>query len=208
MTSSEAREPIRVAIVSERHLMGESVAVTLRQQPGLVVVETPPPDSTTAADVDVAIVIDEQRPGAFTSPSWAGRVPTIVIAPFRNRGEVIEAIERGACACVSRDAALSELLAAIGSASRGMGFLCSLVADLVCRRGADAAAAGFRPLTEREHDILQLIAQGLSNPQIARLRNLSVKTVQTHRHNIMTKLGVRGGAALVRRAMQLGLIAG
>lgn len=204
--SQHTRATIRVGVVSARRLIGETIGATLRQEPDITLVDAPSNEATARPDVDVAILVCERSGNGLPSPSWAATVPQIVVAPFRDRREVLEAIERGARACVSRDAAFSELLAAIRSAAAGTGFLCPLVADLVCRPADDGAPA-IRPLTQRELDVLELLAQGLSNPEIAKLRNLSVKTVHAHRQNIMTKLGVRGAAALVRRAIQLGLVA-
>ncbi|MCW5890402.1 MAG: response regulator transcription factor [bacterium] len=204
--SQEGHDTIRVAVVSARRLIGETIGATLRQEPGIALVDAPFDDAATTPNVDVAIVVCERFTDRQPSPAWATAVPQIVVAPFRDRREVLQAIEHGARGCVSRDAAFSELLAAIQSAARGTGFLCPLVADLVCRP-TDDVSERTPPLTQREQDVLELLAEGLSNPEIARLRNLSVRTVHTHRQNIMTKLGVRGAAALVRRAIQLGLVA-
>lgn len=203
-----AGDAIRVAVFGPRRLISESLAATLRAQPGFELV---PPRShdVPAGDVDVVVLLRERSMDDQPVPAGLAARPRVLIAPFHDRAEIAAAIESGARACVSRDAAVPELLAAIRSAHEGVGYLCPIVADLVCRPAADSRGDGgrTRSLTQREQDVLELLAQGFSNPEIARLRNLSVKTVHTHRQNIMTKLGVRGAAALMRRAIQLGLVA-
>jgi two-component system, NarL family, response regulator NreC len=65
---------------------------------------------------------------------------------------------------------------------------------------------GFEKLTEREHEVLQLIAEGFSNREIAEKLNLSIKTVGVHRTNIMEKLGVHNLSSLVKYALRKGII--
>ncbi|GAC1475244.1 MAG: hypothetical protein PVSMB7_30310 [Chloroflexota bacterium] len=65
----------------------------------------------------------------------------------------------------------------------------------------------INPLTEREREVLQLIAEGQTNREIADLLTVSIKTVQTHRANLMEKLGAHDRTDLVKYAMKLGLIA-
>lgn len=138
-------------------------------------------------------------------PVGAPGTPLVVVDAFEERAQVVAAIDAGVRACVSQASGLEPLIAAIRSAATGRGYLCPTVGDVLCRPAPTAA----RPvvLTERERDILTLVAQGMRNGQIAVARNLSIKTVHAHRQHIMAKLGVRGAAQLVRRAIQLGLVA-
>jgi DNA-binding NarL/FixJ family response regulator len=62
------------------------------------------------------------------------------------------------------------------------------------------------PLTQREREILQLVAEGHSNKEVAQRLDLSVKTVESHRRNLMVKLSIHETAGLVRHAMKLGLV--
>ncbi len=133
------------------------------------------------------------------------RTPLVVVDAFRERSDVVAAIDAGVRACVSQTSGLEPLVAAIHSAAAGRGYLCPAVGDVMCRPAP--ATAHAVALTDRERDILTLVAQGMRNGQIAVARNLSIKTVHAHRQHIMAKLGVRGAAQLVRRAIQLGLIA-
>ncbi|HEV7734221.1 MAG TPA: response regulator transcription factor [Candidatus Binatia bacterium] len=152
-----------------------------------------------AAPIDVLVVLGGMPPARDQ------RIPLVVVDAFRERADVVAAIDAGVRACVSQTSGLEPLLAAIHSAAAGRGYLCPTVGDVMCR--PSAADAHRVTLTDRERDILSLVAQGLRNGQIAVARNLSIKTVHAHRQNIMAKLGVRGATQLVRRAIQLGLIA-
>ena len=62
------------------------------------------------------------------------------------------------------------------------------------------------PLTEREREVMQLIAEGKSNKEVAQQLDLSVKTVDSHRRNLKVKLGIHETAGLVRHALKLGLV--
>lgn len=132
----------------------------------------------------------------------------IVAGVYRDKQEVLAVLEAGARACVSYDAGATRLVEAIERARAGTGYLCPVLGAMMTRE-SDARTASdppMRPLTEREADVLALIVQGLTDRQAAAELGLSMKTVHTHRQNIMGKLGVRNATTLVRRALQLGLV--
>ena len=118
----------------------------------------------------------------------------------------------GAASYVLKRSADTELLSAIRITHRGGTYLePSLAGDIVqdalgrkTRQGEDSARS---PLSEREREVLRLVAQGHTNQEIANRLSLSVKTVETYRARLMTKLGLRTRADLVRYALSVGLLA-
>jgi DNA-binding NarL/FixJ family response regulator len=121
------------------------------------------------------------------------------------------ALAAGASGYVVKSAADSELLSAIRAVHRGRTVLdpelaASVVQSAVGRRPAGGAGAGL--LSPREREVLDLIAQGYTNQQIADRFGLSVKTIETHRSRLVEKLGLRSRAELVRYALDSGLFTG
>jgi DNA-binding NarL/FixJ family response regulator len=130
----------------------------------------------------------------------------VVAAPFRSKDQVMGALAAGAQSCVSYEAGVSRLIEALKRARDGTGYLCPIVSGLMVRETEARSEMPARALTSRERDVLALIVQGLTDRQTAADLGLSVRTVHTHRQNIMAKLGVRTATALVRRAFQLKLV--
>ncbi len=113
--------------------------------------------------------------------------------------------EAGASAYVLKNEAIADLVEAIQAALRGDRFVSPTVAPnaTVPRRGADLDQ---RALTEREVEVLRLLAQGQRSKEIARTLGISAKTVETHRGRIMLKLGIDNLPALVKFAIRIGII--
>ncbi len=105
---------------------------------------------------------------------------------------------------VIKDNAFEDLLYAIKSVRAGGKFISPSVSDKLINVGAPVESLQI-VLTEREKEILNLIASGLTNKQIANKLYISIKTVETHRNRILQKLGVHTTADLVRYAIQSGL---
>jgi len=122
-----------------------------------------------------------------------------------------EVLEAGGSGYVLKKAADTELLSAIHAVQQGGTYLHSAHARALLNLESDEATesqmAGHEALSEREMQVLRLIAQGYSNRGIAEQLNLSVKTVETYRARIMEKLGLRGRVALVRYALRHHLLA-
>jgi two-component system response regulator NreC len=112
---------------------------------------------------------------------------------------------------VVKRAAPSELISAVRAAYRGESFLGPAVSKTVIEeylRQAEALAGenSYETLTPREREVLQLLAEGHSNRRIAELLCLSVKTVQSHRANLMRKLDIHSIAELTQYAIRKGVI--
>jgi DNA-binding NarL/FixJ family response regulator len=131
----------------------------------------------------------------------------IILSMHATREYVLEALQAGASGYVLKNAAVHELETAIRIVARGGKYLTpsvsgQIIAGVTGASGTSAAAA----LTQRQREILQLIAEGRSTRDIADLLHLSVKTVETHRAQLMDRLGIFEVASLVRYAIRIGLV--
>ena len=117
----------------------------------------------------------------------------------------------GARACLPKADASEHIAAAVDALSQHQPYLTQRVANAVVSRflseGTNAQATGpVRRLTPREREILQLLAEGRTNTQVAKLLSITVKTVETHRASLMKKLGVSSLAELIRYAIRHSII--
>jgi two-component system response regulator NreC len=124
---------------------------------------------------------------------------------------LFQMLRAGAAGYVLKKSHPSEMLAAIEAATRQETYLTpsmtkGLVTDYLRRVGEGEEETTYRELTDREREVLKLIAEGYTNPEIAKLLHVSVKTVQAHRGHIMEKLDLHRPAALVRYAIRKGLV--
>lgn len=163
------------------------------------------------------VVMDISMPGIGGIEATAQvkqRHPSInVLALTMHEDEsyVFRLLRAGASGYVLKRAAATDLVAAVRAASRGEAFLYpsvarDVIADYLRRVEAGEEKERYDGLTSREREILTLIAQGLSNQEIARNLYISIKTVQTHRAHILEKLGLHDRTELVRYAIRKGLI--
>jgi two-component system response regulator NreC len=135
----------------------------------------------------------------------------LILTMHEEESYVFQLLRLGAAGYVLKRAAATDLVEAIRAASRGEAFLYPAVARSVVQDYLDRMRSGegtgrYDGLTDREREILVLIAEGHTNSQIADRLFISVKTVQTHRAHIMEKLDLHDRSLLVRYAVRKGLI--
>jgi DNA-binding NarL/FixJ family response regulator len=137
-------------------------------------------------------------------------VRLIALSMHSDRRFVLGMLEAGAAGYLLKDCAFEELAQAIRHVSRGSTYLSPKIADVVVKgyltKGTKSPAEEVSPLTSREREILQLIAEGLSTKEIASHVCLSIKTVETHRRNIMEKLNIHSIAELTKYSIREGLV--
>jgi DNA-binding NarL/FixJ family response regulator len=123
---------------------------------------------------------------------------------------VTEALRAGASGFIMKDAAASELISALKTVSRGERFLSPTVSWKLVKKyvvdGRHVEVKEKEKLSNREKEVLQLIAEGYTSSEIASIMKLSVKTVQAHRSRIMEKLDIHTIAGLTRHAIRIGLV--
>ena len=131
----------------------------------------------------------------------------IMLSMHDNAEHVYRALEAGATGYLLKDSAGAEVALAVRAVHAGRRYLSERINELVISGylGRDGAGSPLESLSQRERDILQHIVDGHSNPETARLLNLSVKTVETYRSRMMQKLGLKNVAELVKFAVGHGL---
>lgn len=138
-------------------------------------------------------------------------VRVLILSMHTDPGYVREAMQAGTAGYVLKEASVDELELAIRAALRGERYLDPRISKQVIDgyvRGLAAHEPAAPALTPRQREILQLIAEGRSTREIAERLHLSVKTVETHRAQIMDRLGIRDVAGLTRYAIRIGLVSG
>ncbi len=139
--------------------------------------------------------------------SRAGRCPRIVmLTAMVDRAYVESALAAGALGYVTKGSVTEELVRAVRAARQGSNYLCAEVAHLeIGGDGHGGLGSDGNPLTPREREVLQLVAEGLTTAAIAQRMFISVKTVEAHRRNIVRKLGLRTVAELTKYAVRHGI---
>ncbi len=138
-------------------------------------------------------------------------VRVIALSMHSDRQYVSEMLRAGATAYLLKDSAFDELVAAIRAVIQGRVYLAHDITGVVVSdylkhlSGAPGVERSGRALSPREREVLQLAAEGNSTKEIAAALHLSVKTVETHRHQIMEKLGIYNLAGLIKYAVREGI---
>jgi two-component system, NarL family, response regulator NreC len=134
------------------------------------------------------------------------RTKTVLLTMHTEDIFVLQGLRSGVSGFVLKQRSAEELVRAIGEASRGEIFLSAGICRTVVQAYLNKTEVPTDPLSDRERQILQLVAEGKSNKEAASILDISPKTAEFHRANIMEKLDVHDTAGLVRYAIQLGLI--
>jgi len=137
-------------------------------------------------------------------------IEVVVLSMHATRNYVLQALQAGASAYLPKDCTLEELAAALTSVTKGGMYLSPAIttAAALKNEAAGISAKNFadgRPLTRRELQVLRLIADGKSTKEIATTLEVSAKTIETHRKQIMDKLEIRTTAGLTKYCIREGL---
>jgi DNA-binding NarL/FixJ family response regulator len=184
--------PLQVGIALRHGLVRQGLEWHLARHPGYAPVDA----LQSGCQVDVWVT-DELW---MAVRSAAAPAPRVMCADLSARTEVLRALAHGAHACVSIHSSFQDLDTAIESARQGRRFLCPMLAEMM---GARSCILARTDLTPRESDVMRWIAAGYSSKQIGRKLQLSPHTVDTHRRNIMQKLGLHKSTELTRHAVNL-----
>ncbi|MGH2348246.1 MAG: response regulator [bacterium] len=214
-------KPVRILIAEDHAMVREGIRMILATQPDFEVIGEA---SGGAEAVDIVanlhpdiVVMDISMPGMNgvdatrairkTHPD----VHVLILTMHEEESFVFQLLQLGASGYVLKRAAATDLVDAVRAASRGEAFLYPAVARSLVQDYLENVRTGRRSprqdgLTDREREVLVLIAEGFTNAQIADKLFISVKTVQTHRTHIMEKLDLHDRGHLVRYAVRKGLI--
>ncbi len=210
-------EKITIMLVDDHKLIRESWSIILNDDPRLkVVAETgDPSEAITIAKIkkpqiilmdinmtpingfDATILLQKNSPQSkiigismHTMPSYARRM-----------------IQLGAMGYVTKNSSKDELLEAIMEVSAGKKFICDEVKNILAQQelGNDNSLPDINVLSNREIDIVKLIKEGLSSKEMADRLDLSLKTIEVHRYNILKKLNIKNTAQLINYINSQGL---
>jgi two-component system, NarL family, response regulator NreC len=204
-----------IVLADDHELIRESIASLLREVPDfevvgqsangrqlLQLVERLQPD---VAVVDVSMPELNGVEAARRLRDVSQRTRVIALSAYTDGAYIRDMIDAGVVAYIIKSGASKDLIQAIRTASRGRVYFSQeimVVADQIRSYGEYS----MRPLSQREREILQLIAEGKSSKEIAVSLGIGETTVKTHRNNIMGKLNVRDIAGLTRQAIKLKLV--
>jgi two-component system, NarL family, response regulator NreC len=164
----------------------------------------------TKPDVAVVDVVMPGKSGIEAAPDLVQAVPAMKILVLSMQDDpryVRAAFEAGASGYVLKEAADTEVVGAIRTVAGGERYVHpALGARLVAAEVEERRRAEADPLSDREREVLRLLALGHTNQEIAKLRYISVRTAETHRAHIMQKLQLASRAELVRYALDNGLV--
>ena len=214
------QQPIRILLADDHALVRAGLRALLEKMSGVAVVaeagdglealrligETSPDlallDISMPAlnGLDVAMRVREKHPAT-----------RVIMISFRADDDYVRrALAAGAAGYLLKDSGPAELELAVRAVAGGETWLSPAVASRLVKefvgRERRAVDGPFEVLTSRQREVLQMIAEGLSSKEIAGRLDVSVKTVETHRNELMDRLGIRGVAGLVRYAVRAGLV--
>jgi DNA-binding NarL/FixJ family response regulator len=188
-----------ISVVAEAADGDAAVQAALQHKPDVVCMDLNLPGLN---GVDATRSIRQQLPETHV----------LILSMYSTEEHVRPALRAGAEGYLVKGSGLADLVAAIQAVASGNAFFSPQVAKVVLDAshksagGAPLADRTSADLTPREREILKLVAEGRSSPEIAKDLNLSVKTVEGHRGRIMAKLDAKNVAGLVRHAIRLGLV--
>lgn len=171
----------------------EGVALAARLDPDVVLMDLRMPGG---GGVDA--IAELTRRGA--------RAKVLVLTTYDTDSDTLPAIEAGATGYLLKDAPREELFTAVRAAADGRTVLSPAVASRLVSRVRTPAAAGREPLSAREREVLELVARGTPNKEIAAELFISEATVKTHLTHLYAKLGVKDRAAAVAVAYERGIL--
>ena len=213
----------RILIVDAQSLFRACVRALLGQDPGLEVV------GEAGNGRDAIRAVGRLKPDlvlmAMTMPSMNGieataeikrRYPDVrvlVITQHKSEDHIRASLKAGADGYILKDTTQEEFRVAVGSVLRGKTYLSIAVSAKVIvgylgGSKSPTASGSYDLLTQREREVLKLVATGQSNKCVARILSLSVRTIEKHRSNLMTKLDLHNASTLTAYAMQKGLVFG
>jgi two-component system, NarL family, response regulator NreC len=208
---------IRVLLADDHGIVRKGLRFLLAQEPDIEVVgeaEDGREAVKMAADLSPTVVImDIAMPNlngidaASQICKSDSRIGVVILSMYSDEEFIIRALGAGAKGYLLKDAAEPDLVRAVRSVAVGKTFFSPAIAhmlieDYMRRLQHEGLQDSYDLLTDREKEVLQLIAEGKSNKEVATLLNLSTHTVETHRTNFMHKVGLHNTAEIVIYAMR------
>ena len=212
--------PIRIVVADDHQILREGLKALLGEDPECEVVGEAE-DGRSAVDLaerlrpqvvlmDIGMPILNGIEATRKILASAPQTRVIILSMHSDRRYIARALQAGAAGYLLKDAAFDEISRAIRTVTDGRKYLSPAIAGAVIdeylqKALPDAAKEKGAPLTSREREVLQLLAEGRSTKEIAGAIHVSVKTVESHRKNIMDKLEIHSIAELTKYAVRAGI---
>jgi two-component system, NarL family, response regulator NreC len=212
---------IRILLADDHTVVRKGLRLLLESQTGFEVIADACDGRETVALAEQhlpdVVVLDVAMPilnGIEAARQISSKFPStaiVFLSMHSDEGYVLKALKSGARAYLLKDSAEHDLIAAIKAVCEGKAFFSPaiskmLVEDYVRQMRARDVEDSYELLTTREREVLQLLAEGKSNKDIANLLSLSLYTIETHRSNIFQKLNLHSSAELILYAIRKGVI--
>lgn len=214
-------EPIRILLADDHNILRDGMRLLLERQPGFVVVGEAADGRATIElaqdhhpDVVVMDIAMPSMNGIEATRRIVEKHPSmgvVILSMHYDESYVIRALKAGARAYLLKDALKAELIAAIHAVAQGRSYFSPKISrilqeDYVQALGRKGSDDSYDLLTDREREILQLVAEGKTNKEIANTLNLSLYTVDTHRTHILQKLNLHSVPEVILYAVRKGII--
>ncbi len=209
---------VRVMLADDHTLVRGGIRKILEGQPGIEVVAEAADgaaalDLVRSTDADV-LVLDLKMPGTDgidvlrAAKAIRPQLKVVILTMHAGQEYVARAVKGGADAYLLKDSAVQDLVAAVAAVMAGQTYFSPAIQQQLAGllRNGGQAHTGTQVLTDREREVLTWLARGLSSKEVAKELNISVRTVETHRANLMHKLGVKSVAVLIQVAIREGII--
>jgi DNA-binding NarL/FixJ family response regulator len=212
---------IRILLADDHTVMRAGLRALLERQPNLEVVGEAE-DGRQAVElaclhVPDVVVMDIAMPtfnGVEATRRMVGKhstVSVVILSMYSDESYVMRALEAGARAYLLKDSAVTDLIRAIEAVSQGKSFFSPKISRFLAEEYVRAlkqrgVADSYELLTPREREVLQLLAEGKTNKEVAKSLNISIYTAETHRGNILQKVNLHSSAELVLYAVRKGII--
>lgn len=209
-----------IVLADDHHVVRHGLRVLLDSRPDLRVVGEAEDGIQAAEMVETlhpdVLVLDLMMPrlnGLEVARQVRRRSPgtsVVILSMYQDEAYVLEALQSGARAYVLKSSTSNELIFAIREAAAGRRYLSPPLSERAIGAYVQAAAATAldqgEQLTTREREVLQLAAEGRTSAEIAAMLSITKRTAQTHRANLMHKLGLHNQTELVRHALRRGIL--
>jgi two-component system, NarL family, response regulator NreC len=214
-------KPVRILLADDHTVVRKGLRLLLETHPGFQVIAEAANGREAVALAEEhrpdAVVMDVAMPilnGIEAARQISNKLPqtaVVFLSMHSDEGYVLKALKAGARAYLLKDSAEQDLINAVKAVSEGKAFFSPaiskmLVEDYVRQMQELKLEDSYDLLTTRERELLQLLAEGKNNKDVANILNLSLRTVETHRSNIFQKLNLHSGAELILYAVRKGVI--